>query len=864
MAANTHMAGGETMTAPLPRRQLALLLLAPAGMAIVLGFPTLRADFTSGDDQRFITEHFLVANASLENALRLLAIVHGDLYQPLPMLSFQANYAAAEPMPDSRFGVSAWGFHLTNVLLHAANAAMAALLALRLSRRPAVAVLAGLMFACHPFAVEAVAWVSGRMMLMGAFFALATMLLCLRVSAAESTAAIASGGRRMTSPTLQWIIAALAWLASLLSKVLPTVPLAAAWLAYRERTSLRRREVVLYGALLVMAVAAAALAVKTSRAAGFVGEDGEFAATPFVSPALATGYYIENYFLPRRLSPWVPPADGVTIASPMFWRAALEIAALAALAAWLRKQSPTALAGIVLFALLLAPFLFTTAARRFLAADRYMYLPIFGLHLAVADLLVRLSDRLDRALMPSLRHRYLLLPAAVMLAPWLMIGWNLSLAWSDTVSRDLRVAAVYPDHPLVHYELAKAYNFSARPDRALDVIDRARERWPDNPRLAAQAGEAFRLQEDWAFAEKELAYAAKHMPGHTTTRYHLALVLEQLGRREEAAAQLAEIVASRPGYLPAWTSLGRLRRAAGDEDGAINAYNRALEINADHRTALLELANLYIARNRAADAIPLLQRVLRNDSRDARARFTFAVALVAVDRAADALPHYDLLIAGDEANVVLRLNRGAACAHVGALEKAEQDYLYVATERPEILEPFIALHELLVQQRRFDRNRELWQFRTERIGHTPENMACMTWAHMLAGDRTSAEAAYGELSEGTPSLALARWAFAHDALRRGDDEALAGQLDAIVRWPAEPALSSQSDRLEWHGRVIQPALSGLPVEIRNSRAGRVTLACCLYYTGRSDVATELLEQIARETERDEWVERARSYLKYVQ
>lgn len=863
MTVNALMEGDEAINAPLPRRHLVPLLIAPFAMALALalGYPTLRADFTSGDDQRFITEHFLVANASFENALQLLTIIHGDLYQPLPMLSFQANYAAADPMPDSRFGVSAWGFHLTNVLLHAVNAALAALLALRLSRRPAVAALAGLMFACHPFAVEAVAWVSGRMMLLGTFFALATLLLCLRDGAAEAR----TGGGRTRSPfARQWIITPFTWLASLLSKVLPTVPFAAAWLAFREKRMIERRDVVLYGALLLMAVAAAALAVHSSRAAGFVGEDGEFASSPVVSPVLAMGYYIENYVLPLRLSPWVPPAEGVTFESLLFWRAALEIAALVALAVWLRQRSPIAFAGIVLFALLIAPFLFTTAARRFLAADRYMYLPIFGLHLAVADLLVRLSDRLDRILMPSLRHRYLLLPAAVILAPWLMVGWNLSLAWSDTVARELRVAAVYPDHPLAHYELAKAYNFSGRPDRALDVIDRARERWPDHPRLAAQAGEAFRLQKDWAFAEKELAYAAKHMPGHTTTHYHLAMVLEQLGRRDEAAAKLADIVAARPGYLPAWTLLGRLRRAAGDEDGAIEAYARALEINADHRTALLELANLYIARNRAADAIPLLQRTLRNDPRDARARFALAVALVGVDRAADALPHYDLLIAGDEANVVMRLNRGAASAHVGALEKAEQDYLYVATERPEILEPFVALHELLVQQRRYDRNLELWQFRTERMGRTPENMACMVWAHMLAGDRASAEAAYGGLSEGSSGHALARWAFAYDALRRGDDAALAEVLDTIVRSTSEPTWPSQSDRIEWHGRIIQPALSGLSAEIRNTRAGRVTLACCLHYTGRRDVATELLEQIAREPEQDVWTERSRSYLKSVQ
>jgi hypothetical protein len=82
------------------------------------------------------------------------------MYRPVLLLTYLANYRAAGYQP------SAW--HLTNVLLHALNALLVALLATRLLpafRRPVsgtVALLAGLSFALHPVHSEVVNYVSAR------------------------------------------------------------------------------------------------------------------------------------------------------------------------------------------------------------------------------------------------------------------------------------------------------------------------------------------------------------------------------------------------------------------------------------------------------------------------------------------------------------------------------------------------------------------------------------------------------------------------------------------------------------------------------------------------------------------------------
>jgi hypothetical protein len=95
---------------------------------------------------------------------------HG-LYRPFTSLTFAANWALGSGAPA--------GFHVVNLLLHAAASALVYLLAARwLPRTGAFA--AGLLFAVHPVHVEAVANSVGRAELLATTFTLASALLYLR------------------------------------------------------------------------------------------------------------------------------------------------------------------------------------------------------------------------------------------------------------------------------------------------------------------------------------------------------------------------------------------------------------------------------------------------------------------------------------------------------------------------------------------------------------------------------------------------------------------------------------------------------------------------------------------------------------
>ena len=100
-------------------------------------------------------------------------------YTPLSLLSLSADF--------SFWGMNPFGYHLTNLLLHAANAAVFYLLCLEFlsfggatGDDQAASVAAALFFSLHPLRVQSVAWVAERRDVLCGFFFLLTLLFWMR------------------------------------------------------------------------------------------------------------------------------------------------------------------------------------------------------------------------------------------------------------------------------------------------------------------------------------------------------------------------------------------------------------------------------------------------------------------------------------------------------------------------------------------------------------------------------------------------------------------------------------------------------------------------------------------------------------
>lgn len=129
-------------------------LLALVGFAIYA--PALRGEFVS-DDFYYLWSSPSVANPSWRGVLDILDPFGSSA---LSILNYSPVHLLLHTLEVELFGRSPLGYHVVNVLVHAAVSLLLARLFERIGSDRRAALGAALVFVCHPANVEAVAWIS--------------------------------------------------------------------------------------------------------------------------------------------------------------------------------------------------------------------------------------------------------------------------------------------------------------------------------------------------------------------------------------------------------------------------------------------------------------------------------------------------------------------------------------------------------------------------------------------------------------------------------------------------------------------------------------------------------------------------------
>ena len=147
---------------------LLLLILAITSLAIF--WPALGHDFLRNwDDTKYVVENPIIRGLTIENLTTAFKTSVLWNYAPIHMVSYMLDYEI--------WGLRAFGFIFTNILLHAANGILFYLLLKRLSGEKVWALFASLIFLLHPVQVESVVWVSQRKNVLAMFFFLVAFYL---------------------------------------------------------------------------------------------------------------------------------------------------------------------------------------------------------------------------------------------------------------------------------------------------------------------------------------------------------------------------------------------------------------------------------------------------------------------------------------------------------------------------------------------------------------------------------------------------------------------------------------------------------------------------------------------------------------
>jgi len=468
-------------------------------------------------------------------------------------------------------GEAASGQHLANVLLHALVVALAAFVLRRVAAREARWPWFGLaLFAVHPALADAVAWISGRTVMVAAAAGLAGAAVLVR--------ALERGWRAPALATVSLAGVLLAAMGredgALFALVYPALALASSRRAARACALgaalglgawLVARGHVLDGAFPAATHDALARASPLRRA-GVGGlallEALRVAVLPFDHSPLVRA----EALLARAPRPW-------PLAAALGWLAWASLAAGGPLAAPRRPAGWSAL----LAAVALAPAL-QLVPNSTVFAPRYIYLPLlFG-----APLLDALGQRL-----PARRPLALATLCALVALAWARTG-----VYAERGAYRGEILRHDPAHAPSWNELGLWREDAGDEAGALAAWRHALALDPGYSRPWSNLGRVQLARGELEEAERSLRNALCNGPRNALAHSNLAGLCLRLGADEEAARLYARAAELAPGFAAAWRGLGNARLRLGDSRGAATALRRALELDPDipHARELLERA----------------------------------------------------------------------------------------------------------------------------------------------------------------------------------------------------------------------------------------------------------------------------------
>ena len=151
----------------------AIFLLFILG-TLALYWSDLRIGFFIIDDYGYVTDDPWIKGITLTNLRHILFTPHFANYSPVHLLSYLLDHTIA--------GLNPFAYHLSSNIWAGMVAGCVFLVALALTGRRMIAVVAAALFVVHPAHVEAIAWISNRKDIIAAAFTLPSFLcyLCYR------------------------------------------------------------------------------------------------------------------------------------------------------------------------------------------------------------------------------------------------------------------------------------------------------------------------------------------------------------------------------------------------------------------------------------------------------------------------------------------------------------------------------------------------------------------------------------------------------------------------------------------------------------------------------------------------------------
>lgn len=512
-------------------------------------------------------------------------------YRPVVTFTYFVDYAL--------YGLKPWGYHLTNILLHATNGVLLyAFMALiiqpsEVSGRRSVLThlfsnlpfIISLLFVSNPVLTEAVNAISFREDLLVFHFYMATLLLYVyfRDNAHRTY--------------LLYAISCLTYAIALFSKemavTLPLIIYCYEWF-YADKKEKEIRSLLfnrfIIGYLLIT------LCYLYIRFAVFQIPHEEIE-TWVLGERLSTIPYLIMKYLYLLIFPYSLSADyvipPVNLFSLTFIFYLLTVVSILATIFQLNKTIRDIGFGGTFFILTLLP-VYSIIPINNPFAERYLYLPSVGFVIVVTMVL-------NLAL--KAQARYIAVFLLFVLCSNSLAVINRNGTWNDNYSLWSNTVEKMPNSSRAHYGLGTSYNSQGKQNEALQHLQAALIINPSNVDVLNNIGTIYAEQGNLDFAMQNLNYALKLKPNHATTHNNIGNIYLRQGRHDEAIQEYKSALKLKPVYVKAHYNLGNAYFAKGLYNNAKEEYQRTLSYNPQDTEAHLNLGSTYAAQGLIDNAI---------------------------------------------------------------------------------------------------------------------------------------------------------------------------------------------------------------------------------------------------------------------
>jgi len=605
---------------------LAVIVLATMTLAVF--WPVVSFQFINVDDGVYVLNNTHVKEGlSRNNVGWALTSLEAANWHPLTWLSHMLDVQL--------FGLDPGKHHATSLLIHTLNVIVLFLLLRSMTGSLWPSVVVAALFAVHPLALESVAWIAERKNVLSTLFLLLTLWAYVWYTRKPGT--------------LRYLLVVVLFLLGSMSKaMLVTLPLALLLLDYwplarlgfspvsapsgqahaTENVSAPKPVTVFFGRsleklpLLLIAAGTAVLTVKAQVL------DREIKIVSFPSrlanAILSYGVYLKQAVWPAKLAIFYPFRNVAMFSTPVLL-SLFSICLITALAIGQVRKRPYLAVGWFWYLGTLVPVIGLVHIGDIAHADRYTYVPLLGIFIAIVWSAAEIWARF-----PALRSSLAASAAFCVIALAITTSRDISY-WHDGVSISEHSIAVTGPNYLMERALGETYYNQGRIDDAVTHLSRSLQiqpsdvaffnlgtirfrqqkfaeaafyyqkalQYPGEPATLAQINNNLAILE---MQQGSLADAEKHFKESialdpASARHHLGygLLLEKEGRYDEATAQLEAAVKTAPDPL-AFFSMGVALEKQHRIPEAIAAYRNTLALSPAFQEARVRLNELSPSR----------------------------------------------------------------------------------------------------------------------------------------------------------------------------------------------------------------------------------------------------------------------------